>query len=133
MKFGYVILYVEQVVDSLTFYTKAFRFPRRMITPEKDYGELQSGETVIAFASITLGDMNFKKGFQASTLAERPYGMTLTFVTESIQEDFEKAIAAGAKQEVALAEKPWGQTVGYLRDPNGFLIEICTPIPNTTV
>jgi len=24
--------------------------------------------------------------------------------------------------------KPWGQKVGYLRDTNGFIIEICTPI-----
>jgi lactoylglutathione lyase len=25
-------------------------------------------------------------------------------------------------------QKPWGQTVAYLRDIDGFLIEICTPI-----
>jgi hypothetical protein len=25
-------------------------------------------------------------------------------------------------------QKPWGQTVGYVRDPDGFLVEICSPI-----
>ena len=27
------------------------------------------------------------------------------------------------------ATKPWGQTVAYLRDNSGFLVEICTPMP----
>ena len=27
-----------------------------------------------------------------------------------------------------LALKLWGQTVGYVRDINGLLIEICTPV-----
>jgi hypothetical protein len=26
-------------------------------------------------------------------------------------------------------QKPWGQTVAYLRDNQGFLIEICSPLP----
>lgn len=23
--------------------------------------------------------------------------------------------------------QPWGQTVSYVRDPDGFLVELCTP------
>lgn len=38
------------------------------------------------------------------------------------------AIKSGAKQLAETAIKPWGQKVGYLRDLNGFIIEICTPI-----
>ena len=30
--------------------------------------------------------------------------------------------------EKPLVTKPWGQTVGYIRDIDGFLIEICTPM-----
>jgi lactoylglutathione lyase len=26
-----------------------------------------------------------------------------------------------------LARMPWGQTVGFVRDPDGVLVEICTP------
>lgn len=49
MKFAYTILYVESVIDTIEFYEKAFGFTRKFITPEKDYGELISGETTISF------------------------------------------------------------------------------------
>ena len=42
--------------------------------------------------------------------------------------DYQKAIAAGATEFEPIKAKPWGQKVGYLKDNNGILIEICTPI-----
>ena len=51
----------------------------KLLTPEKDYGELETGD----------------KG--AVLLAE-------------------------------VVTKPWGQKVGYVRDLNGFIVEICTPM-----
>lgn len=47
---------------------------------------------------------------------------------EAIETDFQKALDAGATEFEPVKEKPWGQKVGYVRDNNGFLIEICTPI-----
>ncbi|MGD1841227.1 MAG: VOC family protein [Thermonemataceae bacterium] len=128
MKYAYTILYVEDVVETITFYENAFAFKRKLITPEKDYGELLSGETTIAFASITLGNSNFRAGFEQATLAKKPFGVELAFTSENIEADFERALEAGATAYEPLSEKPWGQKVGYLRDNNGFLIEICTPI-----
>ena len=40
----------------------------------------------------------------------------------------DKALSAGATKVTAPAKKPWGQTVGYVRDNNGFLVELCTAI-----
>jgi len=60
--------------------------------------------------------------------SKKPFGVELAFTTETIETDFQKAIDAGATEFEPLTEKPWGQKVGYLRDNNGFLIEICTPI-----
>ena len=128
MKFAYTILYVEDVNQTITFYESAFGFQKKFSTPEGDYGELISGETTLAFASIKLGETNFSKGFQKSSLQQRPFGIELAFTTDNIEADFQKAIAAGAVEEEAVVQKPWGQKVGYLRDINGFLIEICTPI-----
>jgi len=128
MKFAYSIIYVDSVPETIAFYEKAFGFVKKFITPENDYGELISGETTISFASIELGNSNFKKGFQKSSLSEKPFGVELAFTTENIEEDFTKAITAGAVEVEPLATKPWGQQVGYVRDNNGFLIEICTPI-----
>ena len=128
MKYGYTIFYVANVEETIHFYESAFGFNRKFVTPEKDYGELLTGATTIAFASLALGQSNFKKGFEKIVNSERPIGMELAFVTENIEKDFQKAISAGATEFEAIIEKPWGQKVGYLRDNNGLLIEICTPI-----
>lgn len=128
MKYAYTIIYVESVIETLHFYEKAFGFSQKFITPEKDYGELLSGETTIAFASLTLGHSNFEQGFEQTARTKKPFGVELAFTTENIEVDFERAVKAGALVYAPLAEKPWGQKVGYLRDNNGFLIEICTPI-----
>ncbi|MEO1655662.1 MAG: VOC family protein [Bacteroidota bacterium] len=131
MKFQYTILYVADVANTLEFYERAFGFERLFITPEGDYGELATGETKLAFASHTLAASNLKDGFIPSQVQEKPFGIELAFTTEMIEQDFEKAQKAGAQLVAAIQEKPWGQKVGYLREINGFLIEICTPIPSS--
>jgi len=128
MKYAYTILYVKNVTETIEFYEKAFGFSRKFVTPENDYGELISGETTIAFASMELGNANFKKGFERISNSEKPFGVELAFTTENIETDFQNAINSGATEFEPLVEKPWGQKVGYLRDNNGFLIEICTPV-----
>jgi lactoylglutathione lyase len=62
MKYAYTILYVENVIETIEFYESAFGFSRKFNTPASDYGEMITGETTIAFASVELGDSNFKKG-----------------------------------------------------------------------
>ena len=39
-----------------------------------------------------------------------------------------RAVEAGARELAGPKQKPWGQTVSYVRDPNGVLIELCTPV-----
>ena len=128
MKYRYTIIYVENVKETIEFYEKAFGFIKKFVTPENDYGELISGETTIAFASIELGNSNFKNGFRKINDNQKPFGVEMAFVTENIESDFQKALEMGATEFEPLTEKPWGQKVGYLRDNNGFLIEICTPV-----
>ena len=128
MQYAYTIIYVENVVETIEFYKRAFGFEKKFVTPENDYGELISGETTIAFASFELGISNFKKGFEKIDKSKKPFGVEMAFTTENIETDFKKAIDAGATEFEPLVEKPWGQKVGYVLDNNGFLIEICTPI-----
>ena len=130
MQYAYTIIYVENVVETIEFYKRAFGFEKKFVTPENDYGELISGETTIAFASFELGISNFKKGFEKIDKSKKPFGVEMAFTTENIETDFKKAIDAGATESEPLVEKPWGQKVGYVLDNNGFLIEICTPIKN---
>ncbi len=128
MTYAYTILYVENVSETIEFYERAFGLSRKFITPENDYGELLTGETTIAFASIALGHSNFKSGFEKSNNSGKPFGVELAFTTENIETDFQNALNMGATEFEPLTEKSWGQKVGYVRDNNGFLIEICTPL-----
>ena len=130
MKYTYTIIYVENVPETIEFYKNAFGFEQKFVTSENDYGELISGETTIAFASIKLGNSNFKQGFEKIDKSKKPLGVEIAFTTENIEADFKKAIDAGATEFEPLVEKPWGQKVGYVLDNNGFLIEICTPMKN---
>jgi lactoylglutathione lyase len=128
IKFAYTILYVEDVVETINFYEQAFGFTKKFITPDNSYGEVISGETTLSFASKTLALSNLKDGFIESNLNEKPFGIEIGFTTNDVQATINMAIEAGAKLYAAPKEKPWGQVVGYVRDLDGFLIEICTPV-----
>ena len=39
---------------------------------------------------------------------------------------FARALESGATPVVEPVTKPWGQTVAYVRDLNGFFVELCT-------
>ena len=112
MKYGYTIIYVESVKETITFYERAFGFQQKFITPENDYGELVSGETTIAFASLTLGNTNLRNGYipsssQNNSDESKPFGVEMAFVTEDIEVDFKKAIDVGAIEYEPVVEKPW--------------------------
>ena len=130
MKYSHTLLYVADVAQTMTFYTEAFGFSAKFTTPELDYGEIITGEVVIGFASYELAHSNLKNGFQKSSVAEKPFGIELCFTSENIEADIAKALAAGAIEVEPITEKVWGQSIAYLRDINGFLIEIGTPMEN---
>lgn len=128
IKFKYVILYVEDVEKSMAFYQNTFNIPLKFITPEKDYGELLTGETSLSFASAALANSNIKQGFLSSQSAKKPFGIELGFTTDSVEDLLEKAIKNGAVLYENISVKPWGQKVAYIKDPNNYLVEICTEI-----
>ncbi|MDQ6472301.1 VOC family protein [Flavobacterium sp. LHD-80] len=128
VKFGYTILYVEEVEKAIEFYENAFGFSRRFISPDNDYGELITGETTLSFASKKLANQNLKDGFIESNLENKPFAIEIGFITEDVGELLQKATSFGAVLVTEPTKKPWGQVVAYVRDPEGFLIEICTPV-----
>lgn len=128
MKFGYTIIYVPDVSASLTFFEKAFGFQRRFLHESGTYGELETGETTLSFASHALGKMNFPSGHVAADSSPQPLGMEVAFVTSDVDAAHAAALAAGAREINAPQVKPWGQTVSYVRCPDGTLVELCSPI-----
>jgi uncharacterized glyoxalase superfamily protein PhnB len=45
MKFGYTVLYVENVAATIAFYEQAFGFQKGMVVETGEYGELITGST----------------------------------------------------------------------------------------
>ena len=128
IKFAYTILYVQDVTKAIEFYEDTFGFSRKFVSPENDYGELLVGETTLSFASTVLAKSNLTDGFIESNLATKPFGIEIGFTTENVEETISTAIKAGATLVENPKTKPWGQIVAYIRDLDGFLIEICTPM-----
>jgi uncharacterized glyoxalase superfamily protein PhnB len=128
---GYVILYVNDVAASLAFYEKAFGLAGRFFHDDhgKAYGELETGAARLAFASIALAEEHLKQKVVAAAPDKAPLGMEIALVTSDVPALFARAVEAGATVVSEPATKPWGQTVAYLRDNSGFLVEICTPMP----
>lgn len=128
MKFGYTIIYVPDVIASLKFFAKAFGLTQRFLHESETYGELNTGETTLAFAAHSLGEMNFPGGHVEASASKKPLGMEVVFVTPTVPEAHNKAVAAGATELKPPESKPWGQVVSYLRCPDGTLVELCTPM-----
>ena len=116
IKFAYTILYVQDVVKTISFYEQAFGFTKKFITPDNSYGEVISGETTLSFASKALALSNLKDGFTESDLNEKPFGIEIGFTTDDVQATINKAIEAGATLYVEPKEKPWGQHMETLSD-----------------
>lgn len=125
MKFKYAILYVENVEKTLDFYQQAFGFKKSFLHESGDYGELDTGSTTISFSSLALMNQLGK-----GAVAPNPYApvFELAFETDNVQNALAQAVKAGAELVQDAQKMPWGQTIGYVHDLNGFLIEICTPV-----
>jgi len=126
--FAYTILYVQDVLKTIDFYTKAFGFEQKFVTPDNTYAEIVTGNTTLSFAKTTLAKTNLKGGFIESSLLQKPFGIEIGFTTDDVEAMIKKATAAGATLVEKPKTKPWGQVVAYIRDLDGFLIEICTPM-----
>lgn len=128
-KLGHVIFYVKDVVKTVEFYEKAFGLERAFIDPSNQYAQMETGSTALAFASYELARQNLRKEFRAITPTELP-GCEISLTTKNVSQLLEHAVKSGAELIASPEDKPWGQTVAYVRDFNGILIEIasaCSP------
>ncbi len=126
MKFGYTIVYVADVPATVAFYEEAFGLTRRFVHDSNLYAEMETGSTTLAFAGDAMAKMN-GVAIRPNRTSDVAAGIEIVFVTDTPDEDFNKAVAAGAVAVKPPALKPWGQTVGYVSDLNGCLVEICSP------
>ena len=125
MQLAYTILYVENVDQTLTFFETAFGIKRKMLYEGGDYGELDTGATTLSFAKL---ELMRTLGKNPAPAAKGNPTFEISFTTDDVAGALKKAVAAGAELVQDAKDMPWGQTTASVTDPNGFLIELCTPM-----
>lgn len=128
VQFGYCIIYVPDVAQSLAFFETSFGLKRRFLHEGGDYGELDTGATVLAMASHDLGAQNLPDGYQRADQADRPLGFEVALCDSDVAGMHRAAIENGAIEISAPKQKPWGQVVSYVRTPCGIVLELCSPM-----
>jgi catechol 2,3-dioxygenase-like lactoylglutathione lyase family enzyme len=126
LKFGYTIVYVEDVRATLDFYDRAFGLPTRFVTEDAQFGELETGATSLAFARHDVARESLPAGYRPLSEGPQPAGIEIGLVCDDVGIAFERAVGAGAAALTPPVRKPWGQTVAYVRAPEGTLVELCT-------
>lgn len=121
----YTILYVADVAAALDFYESAFGLTRAFLHEAGDYGEMSTGQTKLAFSSTALMTQLGKAPGRHDPKAPV---FEIAFETDDVRAAFERAVSAGAKPVQPPRDEPWGQTTSYVSDPNGYLVEICSPV-----
>lgn len=118
----------------MRFYTDAFGFEISFLDPDVQipgrvegtsyqFGELSMPGGKVQFGTPALGAL-LMPGFPPSAESS---AVELAFYTDDVEAAFKSATTAGA-DALRLPEKmPWGQTVAYLRSPEGTYIAVCTP------
>jgi len=125
MQLGYTILYVPDVPATLKFNEAAFGLTTRFLHESGDYGELDTGSTALAFSAHSLMQQ-LGKNPQAANAQAPCFEIALCIA--DVPQALERALAAGAKLMHPVEVMPWGQTIAYVGDINGFLVELCTPV-----
>ena len=126
MKLGYVILYVPDVLAAVAFYERAFGLKKRRMI-EDQYAEMETGATALAFVHEEFV-ADFVAPFHRNRQSDRSAGIEVALVSTEVAAAYKTAIAAGALPILEPTQKPWGQIVSYVRDLNGCLVEICSPM-----
>ncbi len=127
MKLGYTIIYVPDVTAAVEFYEAAFSLRRRFVHESGEYAEMETGATALAFASEGMAEMN-GVAIRPNSARDIAAGIEIALVTEDPEGAFTQAVTNGAAPVKAIEVKPWGQKVGYVRDLNGCLVELCSPV-----
>ncbi|BAY26354.1 glyoxalase/bleomycin resistance protein/dioxygenase [Calothrix sp. NIES-2100] len=126
MKFGYTIVWVDDVVKTVEFYEKAFGLVRRTIREQNQvtWAEMETGNTTLAFSSINEAQALFPAGFHANEPTQPPTLIQISLITPDVATAYMRALGAGAKALDAPKRQPWGQTIARVRDLNGVLVSL---------
>jgi lactoylglutathione lyase len=123
MKFQKTVVYVADAKASVEFFERAFGWKGTYWGTGA--GEVDSGETKIAFADYPVG-----QGHLPDTLTvgkPETVAFELSLFSDDVEGDFRRAVEAGAEALKEPEKTPWGQVSSYLRCPDGTVIDLASP------
>ncbi|KAL5581036.1 hypothetical protein UlMin_013478 [Ulmus minor] len=123
--FSYTVLYVKDVAKSVEFYSKAFGYTVRRLDESHRWGELESGQTTIAFTPLhqhETDDLTATVQTTGSNRERQP--VEVCFAYSNVDAAFKKAVENGAVAVSEPESKEWGQKVGYVRDIDGIVVRM---------
>ena len=121
----YVVLVVESLDASLTFYTGTLGL--ELGHRSGAYAQLATGATRLAL---------YERGAMARTLG-RPLqppdpdapGFEIGFKVADVDEAYVRLVGLGARPVAEPETRPWGQRTAYVADPDGHLVELAQDLP----
>ncbi|MCL7024171.1 hypothetical protein MKW94_015746 [Papaver nudicaule] len=118
--FAYTVVYVKDVAKSVSFYANAFGYNVRRLDESHRWGELESGQTTIAFTP--------KHQHETDDITGE--AVEVCFAYEDVDAAYKRAVENGAMPVHEPEEKEWGQKVGYVRDIDGIVVRIGSHVRN---
>ncbi|MFC3034217.1 VOC family protein [Pseudoalteromonas fenneropenaei] len=91
------VIYVDNVEEVLDFYYQAFGLSTLGLNDSGDYGELDTGEVVLAFAAHPLAQSQFKQNYIRCQPKQPALGFELVLQCDNVTECYDRAVAAGAE------------------------------------
>jgi len=117
-------LTVRNAVKAIEFYKQAFGAQERGVAKDPT-GKVMHAEVKIGDSIIMLSDEFPEFGSLSPESGGTP-SMGLHIYIENVDQAFERAVKAGAKVEMPVADQFWGDRYGRLKDPFGHKWSIAT-------
>ncbi len=123
IKMRYTILYVTDHEKSKKFYHDILGLPIR--GEHGTYIEFETGSTILA-----INTRESVKEITGFNIPENHSSQTfeIGFVVDDVKNTIEELRNQDVQILVEPIEKPWGQVVAYVADPDGHYIEICSSL-----
>jgi uncharacterized glyoxalase superfamily protein PhnB len=128
MQLGYVIIFVQNVPETLAFYEKSFKLKKTFLAESLLYGELDTGNTKLAFVDEKFVESNGAHFNVNRATLQKAAGFEIAFTTMDVMSSYQHAIDSGCISVKIPHQTDWGQTVAQVKDMNGVLVEICSPL-----
>ncbi|KAL3640461.1 hypothetical protein CASFOL_015429 [Castilleja foliolosa] len=123
-QFAYTVVYVKDVAKSIAFYTKAFGYHVRRLDESHRWGELESGQTTIAFTPAKQHETDLTGKVQIPHSDRERNPVEVCFDYSDVDAAYKRAVENGAVAVSEPEDKDWGQKVGYVRDLDGIVIRM---------